>query len=302
MEMYYKRLIEGTAIPAIIHNMEYYYISMPVFEDGSMDCWERINLKELQNKLAINKLVTAIPDGKNINIHGLGTYVIHSAKWQHTPKTYYEYVYKNVQNMNHEMINLFNETKEQQRKWESHNVAWSTGATPYKVEGEFGYDLIDGASTSVFYHSEGKMILTSMVIYEDGTFFLEETKTTHSLEEIEKMLSSGVLVSKVSGEFTMVIPNFATLTVSGDYQTSSYSKFKEIKDLAAKVTKSKTSLEICRESYYHYLVHPSEITRESLRKAYEAVPEHQRIYLGDMDARDTDYRRIIYNPNEKREI
>lgn len=24
MEMYYKRLIEGTAIPAIIHNMEYY--------------------------------------------------------------------------------------------------------------------------------------------------------------------------------------------------------------------------------------------------------------------------------------
>ncbi|EFR86272.1 putative cytochrome P450 family protein, partial [Listeria monocytogenes FSL F2-208] len=65
-------------------------------------------------------------------------------------------VYKNVQKMNYEMINLFNETKEQQRKWEAHNVAWSTGASPYKVEVEFGYDLIDGASTSVFYHSKGQ--------------------------------------------------------------------------------------------------------------------------------------------------
>ncbi|ECC0865743.1 DUF7638 domain-containing protein [Listeria monocytogenes] len=42
MEVYYKRMIEGTAIPAIIHNMEYYLISMPVFEDGSMDCWALI--------------------------------------------------------------------------------------------------------------------------------------------------------------------------------------------------------------------------------------------------------------------
>ncbi|EAC4736142.1 hypothetical protein ACEO52_002309 [Listeria monocytogenes] len=73
MEVYYKRMIEGTAIPAIIHSMEYYLISMPVFEDGSMDCWERINLKGLQNKLASNRLVTSIPEGKSINIHGLGT-------------------------------------------------------------------------------------------------------------------------------------------------------------------------------------------------------------------------------------
>ncbi|EIN5664597.1 hypothetical protein LPC17_000148 [Listeria monocytogenes] len=302
MEVYYKRMIEGTAIPAIIHNMEYYLISMPVFEDGSMDCWERINLKGLQNKLASNRLVTSIPEGKSINIHGLGTYTIHGARWQHTPKTYYKFVYENVRNMNHEMINLFNETSEQKQKWENHNVAWSTNANPYKVAGKVGYEVIDGSSTQVLYHSENEMILTALVIYEDDTFFLEETKSTHSLDEIEKMFSSGVLASKVSGIFTMVIPNLATLTVSADYQTSSYSKFKEIKDLAAKITKTKTSLEICRESYYHYLTHPSEITRESLRKAYEAVPKHQRIYLGDMDSRDTDYIRIIYNPNDKREV
>ncbi len=35
MEMYYKRLIEGAAIPAIIHNMEYYLLKMDQWIAGN---------------------------------------------------------------------------------------------------------------------------------------------------------------------------------------------------------------------------------------------------------------------------
>jgi len=59
--------------------------------------------------------------------------------------------------------------------------------------------------------------------------------------------------------------------------------------------------EKCREIYYEYLVYPCEDARERLRAAYEAVPEHERMYLGDMDSKDWDYRRILFT-DEKREV
>ena len=46
---------------------------------------------------------------------------------------------------------------------------------------------------------------------------------------------------------------------------------------------------------------PCDYTKEKLRKAYEAVPEHERMYLGDMDSKDWDYHRILYS-DKKREV
>ncbi len=46
----------------------------------------------------------------------------------------------------------------------------------------------------------------------------------------------------------------------------------------------------------------AEATRERLRAAYEAVPEHQRLFLGDMDTKDGDYKRILYHPERKRQV
>jgi hypothetical protein len=42
-----------------------------------------------------------------------------------------------------------------------------------------------------------------------------------------------------------------------------------------------------------YEAAPSEEKREALRKAYEAVPEHLRMYCGDMDSKDEPIRRIL---------
>lgn len=55
----------------------------------------------------------------------------------------------------------------------------------------------------------------------------------------------------------------------------------------------------CRQAHYDYLVHPGEATRAALRRAYEAVPLHRRMYLGDMDTRDSD---ILRHPESKREV
>lgn len=51
-----------------------------------------------------------------------------------------------------------------------------------------------------------------------------------------------------------------------------------------------------------YLENPIEFYRDKLREKYERVPEHERMYLGDMDTKDWDYQRILYRPDEKREV
>ena len=51
MKVYYKRLIEGVTNHAIIHNGSYFLIDMPVYEDGTIDCWERVQLDEIQLQL-----------------------------------------------------------------------------------------------------------------------------------------------------------------------------------------------------------------------------------------------------------
>lgn len=41
--------------------------------------------------------------------------------------------------------------------------------------------------------------------------------------------------------------------------------------------------------------------KKRLKELYEQIPEHERMYLGDMDCRDYDYIRIIYT-DKKREV
>ncbi|HKQ72547.1 MAG TPA: hypothetical protein VJ810_02390 [Blastocatellia bacterium] len=54
----------------------------------------------------------------------------------------------------------------------------------------------------------------------------------------------------------------------------------------------------CRECYEAFLAAPTVANREALREAYEAVPEHNRAYLGDMDTKDVPIRMIIYGKQE----
>jgi len=102
---------------------------MPVYEDGTIDCWKRVALSDLSGELKSGWLVTEIPVGKSISIHGLGEYEILSAKWEHTPKSFLKSV-NHVQSMNSEMAGLFSETAEQKQRWKENKVCWSADGTP----------------------------------------------------------------------------------------------------------------------------------------------------------------------------
>lgn len=126
-------------------------------------------------------------------------------------------------------------------------------------------------------------------------------KEYFSLEEIKDMFDKNILTTEVKDKF--FIKDFAEIKVESiDYFVEKSQKFKEIEDMMKKVCGEKTTLELCREAYYKYLTDTCDYTKEKLRKAYEAVPEHERMYLGDMDSRDWNYQRILYSDEKKRGI
>lgn len=70
---------------------------------------------------------------------------------------------------------------------------------------------------------------------------------------------------------------------------------KEVSDVIAELNSKPTTSVICQKAFEAYQTDPSEANKTELKEAYEAIPEHNRIYvLGDMDNKDRPIRVIIY--------
>ena len=51
-------------------------------------------------------------------------------------------------------------------------------------------------------------------------------------------------------------------------------------------------------AYERYMAEPSSKAMVAFRQKYEAVPEHLRLYCGDMDTKDIPIRMILYGKRE----
>lgn len=124
------------------------------------------------------------------------------------------------------------------------------------------------------------------------------------MEEIEGLFVQKILSTSPEGEEWVEIDGLGNVLLAPpEYGALPVEeKQKEINDTMAGLSGEKDSLDRCKRAHYQYLTDPNDWTREELRKAYEAVPEHQRMFLGDMDTRDSDFIRILYSPGVKREV
>lgn len=301
--VYYKKIVEGESIPAIIRNFNYHLISMPVYEDGSISCWERISFQELKEKLDKKWLVTEIPDGEQLSVFQLGYFEILRGEWNFTPDSFTEYVSGLIKKMNPEMKGLFEEGRTKKEQWERERVSWSATGVEYKLKSNFGHDIMDGASTSLFYQYMDRLWLTKLAVYPDGTIQIEALDgVTCTLDDVRKMFADRILTTTCKASEWVELGALGRVQVKPGGLVKSKDKLKEIEEMYREVTGEETLYRKCQSLYFEYLSDPSDYLREELRKAYEAVPEHERCFLGNMDIKDFDYRRIIYSPDEKREV
>lgn len=303
-KVYRKQLVEGMEIPGIIHNSSYFFTRFAVYEDGVISCWHKSDLKQFRNDLHRGWVVPAVPLGESLNIHKLGSFPIVDAHWDYDEKGFHKHVTDCVRTLNPEMKNLWRITPRELEKWKKRRITWSASATPCKVTGDFGYTLADGTASHIFFRQHGELFLTALTGYKDKTLSIGQTdEQFYTLEEIDALFADGTLCTHPKEQEWVTVDGLGRLLFgASDYVIDACEKQKEVVELLKRVADEPTAYDLCIDAYHEYLVEPSDWTREALRKAYEAVPVHERIYLGSMDDRDRDYRRILFTPERKREV
>lgn len=305
-QVYDKRRIEGVSTIGIIRNGGYHVFELPVYEDGSFDCWHRTDLAGLRKDLERHWLVCSVPEGKAVSILGLASIAVEKAEFCFDENEYYKYLKHFVHSMNQKLEGLYVETEEQKRKWEKHRVSWRAKKIPFKLQQSVGYFAVDGKSTWVFYlpEKEGESIeLGQITAYSDGTFELDKEEGKYrSLDEIKEMFARGQVAAEQKESAWFRLGDLGRIYGTIIYAVGSQEKIKEIEQLSLEITKQPTAYDICESYYNQYLRNPCEANRKLLKEAYEKVPKHERCYLGDMDTMDSDFIRIIYHPEQKREV
>ena len=304
--VYRKQMVEGVTIPAIIHNSSYFLIQMAVYADGIVSCWHKSDLTQFRQDLRRGWVTPTVPTGKSLSVFNLGDFKIRQAKWAYDEARFYKRVRAVVNSLNPEMANLYKTTQREIDKWEKRRVGFSASPTPCKEKPGFGYDFWDGESGYIFCRKQDKLYISPLTCYADKTVQVETLgENYYNMEEIEQLFAEGTLTTELKGEEWVRIEGLGDLllaSMDGLAEITAADKLGQLADDIANLVGEEDSLDVCRRAYHYYLEEPSDFSRERLRQKYEAVPEHLRMYLGDMDSRDTDYIRILYYPEEKREV
>lgn len=300
-KVYRQKRIEGVTIPAVIRNGSYFWHSMAVYEDGTVSIWEKVDLENVPQKIAAKKLMFNLPEGKELSVFELCSLKIVSAQWNYDEQSFYDHIVETVKSMNPEMENIYKTTPREQAKWKEHHIVFSASPTPCKLGEKFGYDLLNGDSAHIFLHNNGKLLLTELYCYKDETFSIDGFDGYFELSDIEKMFKDKTLTTKPKSGEKITLGDLGVVEAEADLAVSPKNKLSEIKNKSLRIQGKPDAHEAAIKAYHAYLVEPNEFYKEKLRAAYEAVPEHERCYLGDMDTRDSDFRRILYT-DYKREV
>lgn len=303
MKVQYKRMVEGIETLGIIYNGHYFLTRLPVFEDGSFDCWRRVDLDGLAAEIERGWLSCAVPVGEMLSIFQLASLTVLESRFAFTPEGYYQYLQSLVKAQNYDLVGLYRETAEQKARWSAQRVGWRTHHKPYKVTSKVGYKITDGDGKFVFYREAKGWTVAVIAAYADGTLAISAKEERYfTLEEIQELFDQGILSAELPDGTWLRLG--ALGSVRGEFvsQTGNQEKLAEITEMFKSVCGQETAHDLCLRWYHAYLVDPCDFTRDKLREAYEAVPEQERCYLGDMDTRDTDIVRILYYPEEKRSV
>lgn len=299
-DIYRKKAIYGKRVPAFIRNGSNFFIDLHVYEDGIIDCWDEVDLEGFIEKLKKRWVRTSVPDEDSISIHELGEWRITKGKWEHDPKSFYQHIIEIIKELNPELVNL---SKVQIIEKNGVQIRNSIKGTPFREssKGKHHPEKLKGADSSIFYRFEDQYYLAQLTIFEDGILeFSRLPKTVlHNIKELEELINSEQIRTELDQGITVKIYNLGEFDiVSKKYGTDLADKVTEIKDTYNRLNDLPTSKQTCIELYRNYNENPIEENKEKLKIAYEQVPKHKRLYLGDMDVKDIPIRMIIYGEKE----
>jgi hypothetical protein len=296
--------IEGVVLPAFIHNGGYFFINLPIYADGLVDAWDLLDRPLFEEKLAQGWVTTSVPDGESLHAHGLGSWVVRDGKWKLSPHELGKLVQKRIRELNPEMTNLYNCQGRTTRKVGKVNVSilGMPRPVPVRPKDESPLSRLSrGKSLSVFSREDDASYLADLRVFEDGFVEIGRLPTPRTLtrDALAAEISAGRLFTRPGEGQRVHIDQLGSFIVdSEDWAITSDGLLLKIADLFANLSGQPTSIQKCLACYDAFLAAPTGANRDALRESYEAVPEQNRTYLGDMDTKDIPIRMIIYGKQE----
>jgi hypothetical protein len=165
-------------------------------------------------------------------------------------------------------------------------------------------EIVLGVGLPIFILSNNEYYSTILKIYEDQIIEIwgEHLNFDGFLEKI----NAGLIVTKIPEGVKL---NHQGLFLGESKNLSFYVEekefIKEVQDNINVFKGLKCFSEICFIAFSNFIKIPSEIHQFALRKAYDNVPKHKRMFLGSMEDKDTYVRHFIntkLNEIEQRDL
>lgn len=300
------QVIDGIVTPAIIRNGNYYFINLQVYRDGLVNCWEMVDLDLFRQKLATRWVVPAIPDGQTLSIFSLGAWEIGKGNWLHSKESYYDYICSLVRHLNPRLENLYNCHGSTTEKKGNVNVSIFPliQATPYReLDPEATFPKrISGESFSIFYKDEkGCYYLAALSLFTDGGVAINHTPepVRINLPQVRELAAQGRILTDMPLQTPVTILGLGAFQFQKKHNCVAVEdKLLELEEAFRKLNGGPGAVEQCRSIFEQYLKTPTLALKQVLKAAYENIPSHQRIYVGDMDTKDIPVRMVLYGEQE----
>lgn len=295
--------IAGLSVPGIIKNGSYHFTDLQVYRDGLVYCWGMVDLEIFKQKINANWVVPSVPDGSTLSIFGLGSWTLQNGQWQHDRESLYTYIHGLVKQLNPNLENLYN----------LHGVDWEMRGnvrvaklhTPqpkaYTVSEE--HDVFPKHTTGkrfriFFRNDDGRLYLTELCLYQNGTVELNglpERKTYRFIDLKGLVAVQGLRCDIPAGE-RVYISGMGSFSVSGGEGMDIEQLYAEWDDELRVLQGEPSALQKCQQALEEYQAEPTPERKGNLRITYEAIPDHLKMYIGDMDTKDWEVRHILYGP------
>jgi hypothetical protein len=290
-----RRKTYGRALPAFIHNGDYFLATVAAYADGAIDCWGFVDLALFEEKVKAGWVVTRAPARARLSIHNLGHARVGEGRWEMSAADLVEQVRQVIRELNPEgrgLIDMEGDDTEI-RSGIRYAKLGLANAKPYRMVGR-GKET-RGAELPVFRKAAEGYHLVRWFLYADGLSQLGPSGELLSTSEAAGMLARGLLATAVPDGSWVTIEGLGRFrTADGFWYVEPGEWACEADDLRTVLGGKPSAIQTCIERHTEYERKPTAARRAALRRAYEAVPQHLRRYCGDMDSKDGPIRQILY--------
>jgi hypothetical protein len=152
-----------------------------------------------------------------------------------------------------------------------------------------------GDEVPIFERTDDGAQLTRVFIFSDGLASIGTRPGLIPLEEIFERFDSAQPKCAVQDGTRATVDELGSFQCkAGAWGVNPKERIKEMKGMLAKLTGGQEPVDACLAMYEAYVKQPSTEGLESLRTAYEAVPDHLKLFCGDQDSKDGPIRRLLY--------